>query len=323
MILLLFVALAFIVWPLYRSSRRLTSLLGAVIVLAVGLSTGLYHYIGQPGVPSGAGSSPDGDEMVVALEKRLKETPEDVDGWLMLGRSYQSMKRFDKAISAFEKAVALEKGEDAQTLVALGIVLMESQGGEISGRAAQLFENALATEPTNPNALFYGGAAAAQRDEPALAADRWEILMGLDAPPEIQDLLQRKINEWRGLPPPAPPEEGEAAIVSINLTMSDAALSELPADATVFVIARDPAQPSPPIAVSRRRLSELPMTVTLGDSDAMVAGRPLSVFSKFEVVARVSVSGAPMAQSGDWSGSLLVDTSDRHTIDLLIDQKVP
>ncbi len=323
MILLFFAALAFVVWPLYRGSRRLTSLLAAVIVLAVGLSAGLYHYIGQPGVPSGAGSSPDGDEMVVALEKRLKETPEDVDGWLMLGRSYQSMKRFDKAISAFEKAVALEKGEDAQTLVALGIALMESQGGEISDRAAKLFEIALTTEPANPNALFYGGAAAAQRGEPALAADRWEILKGLDAPPEIQDLLQRKINEWRGLPPPTQSQESPGALVSINLSVSAAALQELPADATVYVIARDPAQPSPPIAVTRRRLAELPVIVTLSDRDAMVAGRPLSGFSELEIVARVSISGTPMAQSGDWSGSLLINADNQQTVNLVIDQKVP
>jgi len=323
LILLCFVALAFLVWPLYRSAGRLTPLLATIIVLAVGLSAALYHTIGHPGVPSGAGSGPDVDEMVASLEKRLQESPDDVDGWLMLGRSYESMKQYDKAVAAIEKAVALEKGQNAQTLVALGITLMESQRGEISDRTTKLFESALSLQPDNPNALFYGGAAAAERGDTALAADRWEILKAMDAPPEIQDLLQRKINEWRGLPPPPAPEKSEGAIVSINLSVSQAASSGLPADATVFVIARDPAAPSPPIAVTRLRLAQLPLTVTLGDSDAMVAGRPLSGFSTFEVVARVSISGTPMAQSGDWSGSSLVDTSEGHSIDLLIDQKVP
>jgi len=199
MILLCFLALTFMIWPLYRCSHRLTPLLAAIIVVGVGLSAGLYRYMGQPGVPSGAGTHPEGDALVAALEKRLEQSPEDLDGWLMLGRSYQSMKLYDKAIVAFETALALEKGEDAQTLVALGITLMERQGGEVPDRAARLFENALAIEPTNPNALFYGGAAAAQRGEASLAADRWEMLQRADAPPEIQDLLQRKINEWRGL----------------------------------------------------------------------------------------------------------------------------
>jgi len=154
LVLLCFVALAFLVWPLYRNAGRLTPLLATIIVLTVGLSAGLYHNIGHPGVPSGAGSSPDVDEMVASLEKRLQESPDDVDGWLMLGRSYQSMQQYDKAIAAIEKAVALEKGQNAQALVALGITLMESQHGEISDRAAKLFENALGLEPDNPNALF-------------------------------------------------------------------------------------------------------------------------------------------------------------------------
>jgi cytochrome c-type biogenesis protein CcmH len=156
-----------------------------------------------------------------------------------------------------------------------------------------------------------------------LAADRWEKLLAQETPPEIRELLQRKISEWRGLPPPTAQPALSDAVVSINLSVSDAALSDLPADATVYVIARDPAQPSPPIAVTPRRLSELPVVVSLSDRDAMGAGRPLSGFAELEIIARVSVSGSPMAQSGDWSGSLRVNTNDAPSIDLIIDQKVP
>ena len=55
----------------------------------------------------------------------------------------------------------------------------------------------------------------------------------------------------------------------------------------------------------------------------MVAGRPLSGYSEFEVVARVSLSGGPAAQSGDWFGSLIVTANSGQTVDLVIDQKVP
>jgi len=209
--------------------------------------------------------------------------------------------------------------------VALAIVLMEQQGGQISDRSTSLFENALALQPSNPNALFYAGGAAAQRGDTALAADRWEMLLQQNAPPEIQELLQRKINEWRGLPPPTVAQEVEQAaeILSVRLSVSDAAAAELPADATVYVIARDPAQPSPPIAVSPRRLADLPLVVSLSDANAMVPGRPLSGFAELEIVARVSLSGQPMAQSGDWFGSLVVASDTTETIDLVIDQKTP
>lgn len=327
MIVLSLLALAFVVWPLYRSSGRLTPVIAAVIVATVALSATMYHYIGDPNVPSGAGSTPPAEDMVVALAERLEEDPEDINGWLMLARSYQTMQQYDEAISAFEKAVELEKGQNAQTLVSLAIALMGQQDGELSERSASLFENALALEPNNANALFYGGGAAARRGNTTLAADRWEMLLSQNAPPEIQDLLQRKINEWRGLPPPSMPQEAppvdDGSIVSINLSVSEDAKSALPQGARVYVIARDPAQPSPPIAVVPLRLSDLPTVVSLGDQNSMVAGRLLSSFFEFEIVARVSRTGTPSAQSGDWSGSLLASPNDGHTIDLVIDQEIP
>lgn len=345
-VFLCLLALAFVVWPLYRSSGRLTPLLATVIVLAAGSSALLYNKIGEPGVPSGAGSSPELNEMITSLAKRLEQNPDDVNGWVMLGRSYRSMEQYDDAIAAFEKALQLEQGKNAQTMVVLGVTLMESQGGQMSDRSASLFENALALEPNNSNALFYAGSAAERRGDLIVAADRWEILLGLNPPPEIQALLNRKIAEWRGHPPiPAgmgqaqvaqptqsgmgqaqvaqPTQSGGDAIVTLSVSLSDDAQAALPADATVYVIARDAAMPSPPIAVAPRRLSQLPTVVELSDVNAMVAGRPLSLFSEFEVVVRVSLSGSPAAQPGDWFGSLIVSANSGQTVDLVIDQKIP
>ncbi|MDH5501671.1 MAG: hypothetical protein OEY72_11295 [Gammaproteobacteria bacterium] len=325
LVLLCLVALGFVVWPLYRSSGRLTPVLAVVIVVTVGLSAALYHRIGQPGVPSGTAGSADAADVVAALAKRLDEQPDDRDGWIMLGRSYQAMQEYERAIAAFESAFELEQGKNPETMVALAIALMEQQGGQVSDRASGLFENALALDPNNANALFYSGGAAAQRGDTALAADRWELLLGMEAPPEIRDLLQRKINEWRGLPPPsmvAAPVQ-EPAIVSINLSLSAAASAAMPADATVFVIARDPAQPSPPVAVVPLRLSDLPTIVAMNDKNAMMQGRPLSGFEEIEIVARVSMSGGASAQSGDWFGSMVVKANSGQTIDLVIDQVTP
>jgi len=325
LILLCLLALGFVVWPLYRSSGRLTPVLAVVIVVTVGLSAALYHSIGQPGVPSGAGSNADSADAVAALAKRLEKQPNDTDGWIMLGRSYQAMQEYEQAIAAFEKAFELGQGKNPETMVALAIALMEQQGGQVSDRASRLFENALALDPNNANALFYSGGAAAQRGDTELAADRWEILLGMETPPEIRDLLQRKINEWRGLPPPsmdvAPLQE--PAIVSVNLSLSDAASAAMPGDATVFVIARDPAQPSPPVAVVPLRLSELPAIVAMNDKNAMMQGRPLSGFEEIELVARVSMSGGASAQSGDWFGTLIVKANTGQTVDLVIDQVTP
>lgn len=318
---LLLLAMAIVCWPLFRDSRRLTPMLASVCVFVVAAAGGLYYYLGSPGVPSGAGSVPDVDEMVSTLAERLQDNPDDADGWIMLGRSYQTLGQFDDAISAFETAIALEEGRNPQTLVAVGLALMAQQNGQVGDRAVRLFENALALDPNNPNALFYAGGAAAQRGNTALAADRWEILMGLNTPPEVRELLQSKINEWRGVS--APPIEELSRSLTVRVSVAESVSDSLPPDTTVFVIARDPAQPSPPIAVARRRLSELPALIELSDRDAMIPGRPLSGFDSVEVVARASASGAPAAQSGDWFGSGVVDQGNTREIDLVIDQIVP
>lgn len=317
---LVLVALVFVVWPLLRQSRRLTPLLAGVIVFTVGLSAALYHRIGSPEVLSGAGSMPDAGEMVLLLAERLEDDPNDVVGWKMLGRSYQALQRYDESIAAFEQAIELEAGKTPDTLVSLAMALTERQRGAISERATGLLEDALTLDPDNPNALFYSGYSAASRGDTALAADRWERLLTMNSPPEIQALLEEKISEWRGGSPSAPTP---GAIVAARLSLSENALAVLPPQATVYVIARDPARPSPPIAVARLELAALPSVVELSDSDSMVPGRLLSGFSQFELVARVSLSGSPMAQSGDWFGSMVFSTDQDSNVELVIDQQVP
>ncbi|MDH3337588.1 MAG: tetratricopeptide repeat protein [Gammaproteobacteria bacterium] len=329
------VAVGFAILPLYRQKRALTPLIGSAVVFVVALSSGLYYYQGQPDLKSAAAALPELADIVGDLAARLESNPGDLNGWKMLGRSYMTMGNYAGAVDAFERAVELESAQDAQTLVSLGEALLASTSTAIDGRIASMFENALALDPNNPQALFYGGIGAFNRNDKDMAADRWERLLALNPPAEIQGILQQRIAEWRGeaAPPvqstaPAPsaapgPVESPRAVVTAAISLTDAAAASLPAEATVFVIARDPNQPVPPIAVARRRLSELPAAVPLGDRESMVPGRSLSGFAEFELIARVSVSGQPGAQPGDWFGSQLVKPAENSRIELSIRQQVP
>ena len=178
-------------------------------------------------------------------------------------------------------------------------------------------------------------------------------MLGLNPPEEIRGILEQRVAEWRGQPlasadsnaalPADHPEVGKSAapvaaeaspaaampeadpdaVVTARVALSDSALSSITADANVFLIARDPQQPSPPIAVSRLRVSALPTVISLGDAQSMVAGRALSGFEEFELLARVSLSGGPAAASGDWFGTLIVRPADANSVYLSIDQRVP
>lgn len=347
------VAMLFATWPIYRDAKRLTPMLAGIIVFTVAISVGLYSHVGSPDVPSGRGgqSLEDMEQVMAALETRLADNPEDIKGWQMLARSNMSLQRFDAAATAYEQVMQLEDGRNPQTLVDLALAILSRDNTPIEGRPAALIDGALALDPNNPAALFYSGVAAANNGDTDLAAERWEILLGLNPPPEIRTVLVQRIAEWRGEPvaaldPDAPlpadhppiepsgeqasqpssqqvPEADPDAVVTARVALSQGAIESIGVDANVFVIARDPAQPSPPIAVSRVRVSELPAVVALGDSQSMVAGRDLSGFEEFELLARVSLSGSPAASSGDWFGSLIVRPEDSSSVFLSIDQQVP
>jgi hypothetical protein len=55
----------------------------------------------------------------------------------------------------------------------------------------------------------------------------------------------------------------------------------------------------------------------------MIPGRVPSAFARLEIIARVSLSGQPMAQSGDWFGSVIIDTASTHAVDISINEQVP
>ncbi len=333
-------AVLFAVWPIWKSARRLTPMLAGVVVFTVGLAAALYGHLGDPELPSGRGGEAtlaDMDAVMDSLRARLEANPEDVNGWKMLGRSSLQLRQFDEAVAAFEKAMEIEDGRDAQTHVDLALALLSRDQTGIEGRPAALIESALALDPNNPSALFYSGTAAAERGDTELAASRWEVLLGLNPPPEIRAILEQRIAQWRGEPVPAgpgvaavpapaaeasPPAADPDAVVTARVVLSEDAMRSIRADANVFLIARDPAQPSPPIAVSRLRVSELPSVVSLGDEQSMVAGRSLSGFEEFELLARVSLSGGPAAAPGDWFGTLLVRPAESNSVFLSIDRQV-
>lgn len=324
---MLFVAVMFVVVPLYRSQNKLSATIVVATVLVGGVSAGLYVENGTPDSSAAANAAPDIDGMVASLSSRLQENPDDLAGWKMLGRSYFSMRNFAGAIAAFEKAVALESAQDSQTLSDLGEAVLYSDDRALLGRAGDLFENALVLQPNNPKALFYGGMAAVERGNKSLGADRWEALLATSPPINVQEILRQQIAELRGTSVasiPAPDLAGGGApVVTVNVSLGEMALAASIPNTTVFIIARDPAQPRPPIAAVRRQLSELPAEIHISDSDAMIPGRVLSGFERLEIVARVSMTGQPIAASGDWYGQDTIEPAISNAVNIEINQQVP
>jgi cytochrome c-type biogenesis protein CcmH len=309
--------------PLYRADKGLSATMVLSVLTVTVLSALMYYQIGTPDSDSRpVDQAPDVAEMVTSLAARLENNPDDLSGWKMLGRSYFNLRNFPGAIAAFEKAVELEDGQDGQTLTDLGEAVLYSDQNSIVGRAGDLFENALALSPNNPKALFYGGMASIQRGDKALGAQRWEALLATSPPPNVQEILRQQIAELTGEAPVAV-ATAAAGGISVSVSLGEAAVAANLSDTTVFIIARDPAQPSPPIAAVRMRLVELPTQISVSDADAMIPGRVPSGFDRLEIIARVSLAGQPIAAAGDWFGDAVINTADTDSVQIVIDQQVP
>jgi cytochrome c-type biogenesis protein CcmH len=270
-------------------------------------------------------AAPELQRLVEELQERLSMQADDVNGWKLLGRSATVLGRFELARDAFGEAFTRTQGRDAEAVVGYAEALVLVDEREIDGQAAELFEQALRLAPDNPRALWYGGITAFRRGEMALARQRWVELQNHDLPPELRQVLAEQL---AALPPAEVAQEGPAPTpaaaggAEITVALDPALNGRVPANATLFVIARR-GEGGPPLAVQRRKVGGWPVSVRLGDADAMLPGTTLADSGPLKLVARISASGQPMAASGDLYGEVGYDFASAHPAKVTIDRVVP
>lgn len=274
------------------------------------------------------------DGMLRQLEDRLKSNPNDLNGWLLLGRSYATMGRYPLAVDAYQQAYDLSKGENIEATIGLGEALFFTDQASLGGRAGQLFEDALARAPNHPKALWYGSIAALHAGDLVRGRDRLKLLAAQNPPQEIQAVLQRQIqdlDEQIAAAGGAPMSGGEGSqsaaapgrSIDVAVSIAPEIESKLSGPVPLFVLARDPAG-GPPLAVQRLSSEAAPLRVRLSESDAMMATRTLASVTRVQVVARLSLSGSPQAQKGDYFGEAYFDFGkDSGTLNIIIDRAVP
>jgi hypothetical protein len=129
----------------------------------------------------------------------------------------------------------------------------------------------------------------------------------------------------RAAPVSAPPSgdaEAGTPIIRVKVELAPALRTRAPDAASLYVFVRDPAQGGPPLAV-KRLPSHFPQTVELTSADAMIAGHGIQAGQRVEVIARISPSGNPMAESGDLSGHSDYQVGRDGLIDVVVDHVTP
>ncbi len=338
-----------------RPSKNLVASLAATVLAIAGAG---YWWTGSPGQLSTSADSAQGmaqddaqqtenvrqfTQAVEQLAEKLKQQPENPDGWALLARSYVRLGQLDPALAAFKQAVAL-RGDDAGLLVDYADVLAVSNGRSLQGEPSELIERALKLEPDHPKALSLAGAAAFDRQDYASAVKHWERVVSL-APPGSAYVpeLQAGIDEARklgALPPrtaaeasqaaPLQPATGSVAAASAAIAsairgtvrLAPALSSKVAPTDTVFVYARAAVGPRMPLAILRLQAKDLPATFTLDDSLAMSPAARLSSTEKVIVSARVSKSGQAAPSAGDLLGETPAMANHGEGVTLVIDKVV-
>lgn len=139
------------------------------------------------------------DGLVERLAARMRENPDDPEGWRLLGRSYGALGRFNEAAQAYATAAARLPG-DAEVLADYAESLAMAQGGRLQGEPEGIIERALAADPGNLKAHALGGSAAFGKEDYAGAIRHWERLLPLvPAQSENARAVQASIAEARSL----------------------------------------------------------------------------------------------------------------------------
>ncbi|HEX6266858.1 MAG TPA: c-type cytochrome biogenesis protein CcmI, partial [Burkholderiales bacterium] len=125
------------------------------------------------------------ETMVGRLAARLRENPDDADGWKLLGRSYAALGRFGDAADAYAKA-AVRAPRDAQLLVDFADVLAMARGQRLAGEPEKLIQRALEIDPQNLKGLALAGTVAYERKDYAQAAAYWQRMLPL-VPADSED----------------------------------------------------------------------------------------------------------------------------------------
>ena len=280
-------------------------------------------------------------ELLPKLEERLASDPTDIQGWRLLGRSYMSIQDYSGAQAAYKKALALDEN-DPNTLTQLAEAIALSRNGNLSGEPMALLERSIVINPRHEPTLWLRSIGKQQAGEHQEALLGFNLLMGLaqedpDAVATIDQMRSRSIQALGANSVRQTQTDGEKSEAAAQSTDSDAGpsievtvsldsnvINEAAAEHAVFIYAKASNGPPMPLAVTRITVNELPATVILDDSMAMIPNMKLSSFDEVTIGARISASGNPIAQAGDWfTEASNISVSKTPTISLTIDKQTP
>jgi cytochrome c-type biogenesis protein CcmH len=286
--------------PLTRAGAWSAIAVGALVPIAAAV---IYAFLGNPeafapqaqqsAAPAGAHGTESAqvEDMVAKLAAKLENEPSNTEGWVVLARTYYTMKRFPEAARAFEKAVALT-GDVPDLLADYADTLGAAQGGNLQGKPMELVQRALKVDPTHWKALALAGTAAFEQKDYRKAVEYWERLKPTVPPDsDIARSIDASIAEARELGGlPAGPVA--TAPMAVPLPKTSAAQAPVQTAATALPAAPGPRAAAPASPTAAASGTSVSGNVKLG---ASVAGKAAPTDTVFIFARPAEGSRMPLA----------------------------
>jgi cytochrome c-type biogenesis protein CcmH len=179
-------AIAFAAVPLWRrAGKGRAVLVAALAAFVLGIAGGVYLLVGHPDLAQRSLEKPGGNDvrgLVSTLAWRMRQSPNDPRGWLLLGRGYLTLDDPADAAAAFKRAANLAPLEAKPAILSAYGEALTLSAGAVTPDAEAAFRSTLAANPKDFSARFYLGQAYAERRDNAHALALWEGLLA-DTPP--------------------------------------------------------------------------------------------------------------------------------------------
>ncbi|WP_247843143.1 c-type cytochrome biogenesis protein CcmI [Pseudomonas sp. MWU12-3103b] len=298
-------------------------LLAAVLVPVLGL--GLYLHFGAADkvelTREFAQAPQSMEEMTRRLERAVAAQPDSAEGLYFLGRTYMAQDRPADAAKMFERAANLA-GRQPELLGQWAQAQYFADGKKWSDKIQALTDEALKADPKEVTSLGLLGIAAFEGERYQQAIDYWNRLLaqlpeGDNSRAALQGGIERATERLQasGGKVAAAPAAKVAALLKVRVDLASELKGQVQPGDSVFIFARAVSGPPAPLAAKRLTVADLPVTVELGDADAMMPQLKLSNFPEVQLVARISRAGQPTA--GEWvgrSGPLASSTTAPQTL---------
>ena len=274
------------------------------------------------------------EEMLVKLVDRLKASPDDTQGWVMLARSYKALGRYPESAEAYSHGGALVDADAA--LLADYAEVLAQLAGSLEGKPLELIARALKLDPNDAQSLFLAGDAASDRQDYPAVADYWgRLLPQLDPASQDGQIIGAAVDKAReivsqsggkaiaGGKTTAGKAVANAEAIGGEVTISGKVASQAKPDDLLFIFARADEGSRMPLAVLRMSVADLPLAFRLDDAMALPGGKKISEFAQVTLEARIAKAGKAQTSSGDLFGSIKGVKPGSQNVKLVIDQVQP